>query len=490
MPAWGSVKKVDLVILGSGFGGSLCALIANRIGLSTVLVDRASHPRFAIGESSTPLADMILSDLADRYDLIRLKPLTAWGMWQKAYPDLLGGMKRGFSYFRHEPGEQFRPDSEHGNELLVAASTDNEQSDTQWYRADVDAFFAREVRQAGVTFYEGVTPVPRQDGERWRFDGIGVEADVVIDATGGGGVLPEALELADESERFRTRTRALYSHFRNVPRWLEVLEADGARVQDYPFDPDWSALHHVLEGGWMWMLRFKNDVVSAGLVLDEGRHPRDVETAPDDEWRIHLGRYPSLRDLFIEADLAPLPGRLIRTERLQRRVGRAAGSNWALLPSTAGFVDPLHSTGIAHTMSGLERLGSILIENWGRPELADRLKGYGQAVLRELDFIDGLVFSCYQAGDSFRLWSAATMIYFAAATAYEHRRMRGKPNDGLFLFADDAQLASIVRQAPQRMSADEDEFEPWLEEALRPYNEVGLFRPRIPNMYEHTAARK
>jgi transcriptional regulator GlxA family with amidase domain len=46
----------DIVIVGSGFAGSLMAMIARRLGHSVVLVERGRHPRFAIGESSTPLA--------------------------------------------------------------------------------------------------------------------------------------------------------------------------------------------------------------------------------------------------------------------------------------------------------------------------------------------------------------------------------------------------------------------------------------------------
>lgn len=42
---------VDVAVLGAGFGGCLTALILKQIGLQTVLVDRGSHPRFAIGES-------------------------------------------------------------------------------------------------------------------------------------------------------------------------------------------------------------------------------------------------------------------------------------------------------------------------------------------------------------------------------------------------------------------------------------------------------
>jgi tetracycline 7-halogenase / FADH2 O2-dependent halogenase len=66
---------VDLAVIGSGFGGSLMAMIGQRLGLRTVLIDRASHPRFTIGESSTPVANMVLRDLVQRYQLSRLEPI-------------------------------------------------------------------------------------------------------------------------------------------------------------------------------------------------------------------------------------------------------------------------------------------------------------------------------------------------------------------------------------------------------------------------------
>ena len=75
------VLSPDVLILGSGFGGSLLALILARAGKSVVMVDRSRHPRFTIGESSTPLADRTLAQMADRYQLPELRPLCHWGSW-------------------------------------------------------------------------------------------------------------------------------------------------------------------------------------------------------------------------------------------------------------------------------------------------------------------------------------------------------------------------------------------------------------------------
>ena len=67
--------SVDVAVVGSGFGGSLTALVARRLGLSVALLERGTHPRFAIGESTSPLANLLLEELARRYELPRLLPL-------------------------------------------------------------------------------------------------------------------------------------------------------------------------------------------------------------------------------------------------------------------------------------------------------------------------------------------------------------------------------------------------------------------------------
>ena len=92
-----TTTRSDVLILGSGFGGSLLALILARSGKSVAMVDRSEHPRFAIGESSTPLADRTLAQMADRYGLPELRDLCHWGSWKRSFPQLLCGRKRGFT---------------------------------------------------------------------------------------------------------------------------------------------------------------------------------------------------------------------------------------------------------------------------------------------------------------------------------------------------------------------------------------------------------
>src|SRR5579862_1178487 len=105
-----------------------------------------------IGESSTPLSNLLLEDLATRYDLPAVRPLAKWGSWQNHYPEIACGLKRGFTFYHHVLGQANTPDLERRNQLLVAASPHDNISDTHWFRADFDAFLVQQAQCLGVDY--------------------------------------------------------------------------------------------------------------------------------------------------------------------------------------------------------------------------------------------------------------------------------------------------------------------------------------------------
>lgn len=504
-------------MIGGGFAGCVLGLVADRIGLDVVVVEKDAHPRFAIGESTTPIANMVLRDLADRYDLAWLDPLSSYGPWRESYPEVGVGRKRGFSYFYHRPGQPFKPQDDHRGELLVTANESDEEADTHWLRADVDAFLASRVRGAGIPLLEQ-TRIESVRGEGpWTLLGQGpdgpleIGAEWVVEATGGRGPLQRSLGIPDETDRLRTRSRALFGHFRGVHRWEEILAERGGSIEDHPFRCDEAALHHVVPEGWMWAFRFADGRVSAGFVSPESEEETADRPAPRRQWGRLLARYPSIHAQLGEATLADPPGRLIRSGPLQYRAGRIAGPGWALLPGAAGFSGPLHSTGIAHALIGVERLGRVFERCYtGVGERATEhsagslATAYERSVRCELELIDRLLALAHRSLGCFRLFRSACLYYFAAATTYERRRAHGHldpaavfekgPRSAAFLCAGEPELQTALEEAGDRLPTGRPgsdraiaAFEAFTEEALGPYDEVGLFDPPVPNMYPHTA---
>src|SRR6185295_2700854 len=111
-------------------------------------------------------------ELARRYELPRLLPLSKWGAWQRAYPELACGLKRGFTFYHHRWDRPFQDDSRHQDQLLVAASPHTGIADTHWYRPDFDHFLVREAQALGAEYVDRVT-VERlsRDGESTLLEG-------------------------------------------------------------------------------------------------------------------------------------------------------------------------------------------------------------------------------------------------------------------------------------------------------------------------------
>jgi len=482
----------DVLIVGAGFAGSLTALLAQQLGLRPVLVDRGAHPRFVIGESTTPIANLILESFAGRFALPWLTPLATYGSWKRTHPELVCGLKRGFSYFKHEAGRPFVPQADHANELLVAASHGPDDADTHWLRADFDAYLAQQAVAAGVPYFDrtALGPLTERAGG-WTVTGergdeqLTIAATFVVDASGDGGYLARQLALPDARSTLRTWSRGLFGHFVDLPKWEPQYQGLGGVPEDHPFPCDAAALHHVFDGGWMWQLRFDNGVTSAGFSLQS---PLPEDVSPADEWRRLMHRLPSVAEPFASAKLISNGGELIRTGRLQRRVGRAAGPNWALLPSAAGFIDALHSTGIAHTLVGIERLAGLWERHWNTPELAAGLAEYDRLFQAEIEFIDAVVAGSFRGFREFTKMVAMTMFYFATAIWSEHRRRSGTDVPRAFLCADDPGLRGALEQAYARLedsTVSAAALTDFVANAIRPFNLGGLCGAGKQNMYPY-----
>ncbi len=477
-------KDFDLAIVGSGFSASLLAMIARRLGLSVILIERGSHPRFAIGESTSPLMNLIIEQLAERYDLPRLLPLTAFGAWQRHYPEVICGLKRGFTYFKHEVGAQYRTAADRSNQLLVAASPNNEVADTHWLRADVDHFLLREAIALGAEYSDqtvlhevvlGDNPAVR--GERGG-KAFHVSARLLIDASGPAGFLSRALNLTGEFENYPP-TQSLFSHFSDVHRCDQLPDYDVSNTASSPPYPmDDAAVHHVFDGGWMWVLRFGNGVTSAGIAVTDELAAELKLSEGEAAWQRFLHRFPSIAAQFADAkairEFTWLP-------RLASRVRQATGENWALLPSAAAFVDPLFSTGMPLALLGVERLGKLLQQ--GQTDFS----AYQTATLAEADHTAKFIAGCYAAFPCFESFTAYSMFYFAAASYSEMaRRLNSSHLVQRFLAADRQPFAAATLKLGQQLQTaplPSTTFAARVKESISPLNIAGLCDASKQNWY-------
>ncbi len=492
----------DILIAGSGFAGSLTALALQKTGFKVCLLERGKHPRFAIGESSTPVADMILRELSEKYDLPWLYDFSRYGSWQKSHPEITCGIKRGFSFFKHYPAKDFSTDENHISELLVAASSDDELSDTNWLRADLDAFLVSKVKEAKIDYFDLTEITEAKRNSIWEFkteQSIGtnfINADFFIDATGSGDLAEKLLAIESSSNDFKTDSFSLFSHFNNVPHWTKLLKENKISLKDFPYDPDNSALHQILDEGWMWMLRFNDEKVSIGFVLNE-KNGFYNSISTEKIWNNLLKKYPTIQNILKEAKLHPQPGKIMRSQRLQRKLKKAYGEGWAALPHTIGFVDPLFSSGIAHSLSGVEKLVDIINQHRGEEDLLQKdLQEYESKVFEELRLMDCLIDGCYKTINNFQLFSVWSMLYFACTIAHEQRRLNNA-DAGFFLNADDPKILKMVYSSYEDLlkiisaPVSEEEiknFTALIKERIEPFNSAGLLDPSAKNMYHHTVA--
>ena len=430
-------ERFDVAVLGSGFAGSLMAMIAQQLGLRVVLLERGHHPRMTIGESSTPLSNLLLEELAERYGLQPLRSLSKWGSWRATHPELSCGLKRGFTFLHH--GVVASNTIGREVQLLVAASPHNAIADTHWYRADLDAYLVQEAQRLGVVYRDAVAlDACEPDGSGMRLTGncgettVRITARFVVDATGPRGFLSRALSLGERPLDGMPATQALYSHFIGVRRLDDSGCVDLPAEPPYPLDD--AAVHHLFAGGWVWTLRFANGVTSAGVAatqpLAETLRLQEGEPA----WQRLLHRLPVLQTTF--QDATPVQS-FRHLPRMAYRSDTICGTNWALLPSAAGFVDPLLSTGFPLTLLGIARLAAILEEKFGTPEFSVRLQEYAAQTDAELLAAARLIGALYASLEDFPLFSAVSLLYFASASYAETVRRLGRPDRaGSFLLHD------------------------------------------------------
>ena len=449
----------DVVILGSGLAGSVLACALVRQNLSVLIVDNVCHPRFAIGESMVPRSSQMLRIIGQQYDVPELLHCSSFHGLKK-HVTASCGVKKHFGFIYHRPGEAHRV--EEATQAPIPRLPHGPES--HLYRQDIDAYltFAAVRHGAQLMSNTHVKDVEiESNGVRLVTDkGETLRARYVVDASGTRSLFADKFQLRQTPVRCRTQSWSVFSHMIGV-RPFEACLPPG---QHHGMPERWSqgTLHHIFDGGWFWIIPFgnhdsaTNPLCSVGVNLDATKFQRDPSLTAEEEFWKYVRRFPSMECQFEDARAVR---NWVATGRLQYNSERHAGERFFLLGHAGGFVDALHSRGIANTFYMVHALAERIPQ-------AVAADDFSYAFFRELaqlqadlmDYNDRLVNGSYGSFADFELWNAWSRVWLLGVTVDSLRigRLMAKFSGS----GDTGHYRELHRAAwPGSIAPDSEEYE-------------------------------
>ena len=326
-------SSADVVVIGGGPGGSVSAAQLVRRGHSVVVLEKATFPRFHLGESLLPRSLPVLEAIGV-LDAVKVRFIEKYGA---RFHDDIQRRKDRFSFdaaWKGDIDHAFQVPRDEFDALLLDHARRS--------GADVrERWTARRLvtNDAGrAVAVEAETP----DGARAT-----IEARFVIDASGRDLFTARAAGATSKIDGLDQT--ALYAHFEGVPRQSGKLEGD--------IDIVLFASGEGQRPNWFWFIPFKDGRTSVGAVVSrawmrdrraclDGAGP-DIAT---DLFRTAVSESTTAASLLESARC--LWPRIEATADFSYRVGATTGDGWVAVGDAGGFIDPLFSTGAHLAMTG------------------------------------------------------------------------------------------------------------------------------------------
>lgn len=354
-----------VAIIGGGPSASTLAVLLARAGLRVGIWHKPKAAPLIVGESLVPaiipmLRKLKVEDEVRKYSVLKpgatfnLSPEIAFSF----FFENLHGLPR---YAYNVPREKF------------------------------DATLLEAARKAGAAVFETPAEVSRIAGtDRVELSAATIAAtggfftaapDLVVDATGRLRLLPNLLGLA--SQEGRRKDIALFAH-----------------VDQTHLDHEGHVHTTRLERGWSWRIPLPGRV-SLGMVVPAEHLPRFGATK-EERYDSLLKNDPHLRLVAGQAKrLTPV----LEYTNYQLVSDRIVGDGWALVGDTAGFIDPVFSSGLFLGMNGAFLLADAILN--GSPGAFQR---YQSEVKHHLEtwheivdyWYNGRLFTCFKVGEKLR----------------------------------------------------------------------------------------
>jgi flavin-dependent dehydrogenase len=339
---------VDVVVVGGGPAGSTAAALLSQQGREVVLLEKARHPRFHIGESLLPANVPLFERLGVRKQVEAIG-MPKWGV------------------------EFCSPEHQHRSFLEFGDAWDKSMPMAwQVRRSDLDEILFRHAGAVGAQAVEGckvgrvefdasgaTVHATLDDGtaRRWR-------ARFLIDATGRDTLLANQFDWKRRNPKHNSA--ALFGHFTGAER-LEGHREGNISIFWFPY-------------GWFWFIPLADGSTSVGAVC----------------WPHYLkSRDKPLKDFFADT-IAMAPGLLERlkgatlvddkvyaTGNYTYRSTRCSGERFLMLGDAYAFIDPVFSSGVYLAMVSAFEGAEVVAAALDRPREAASARRHFDRVMKK-----------------------------------------------------------------------------------------------------------
>jgi flavin-dependent dehydrogenase len=318
--------ECEVLVMGGGPAGSTAATLLSRLGRKVIVLEKAHHPRFHIGESLLPMNLPLFERLGV------LDKVQAMGVFK--------------------PGADFEADNERGyNTFAFSRAIGNSPPHAyQVWRQDFDKMLFDHARATGADAREGheVIAVQQINSRRSNVEvhteqghSYRITAQYVVDATGRDTFLSSKKRL--RRKNIEHQSAAIFGHFRGA----ECRPGeDAGNISIYRFDH-----------GWIWMIPLPKGVMSIGAVCRPA-YLKQRKGKTVDFLMETLNQNESLRKRIAQAELIGDEVRV--TGNYSYDSTRMGGPGWVMIGDAFAFLDPVFSSGVYLAMSGAEQAATVV----------------------------------------------------------------------------------------------------------------------------------
>ena len=309
-----TAAQCDVLVIGGGPGGAtIAALLAER-GRDVVLIEKARHPRFHIGESLLPLNLPLFERLGVDEEIKRIG-MTKFGAefvspWhaQPVTFDFADAVDKSHPYAYQVRRAEF-------DHILFRNAV----------RKGARAIEA--CRATGVEFHAdgAVVTVREEDGRQQQW-----QTKFVVDASGRDTVLANQFGMKRRNPKHNSA--AIFGHFSGATRLPGKAEGN---ISLFWFDH-----------GWFWFIPLHDGATSVGAVCWP-YYMKSRQTDPETFFFDTIALCPALAERLRDATLC---SPVTATGNYSYEVKRATGRNYLLLGDAFTFIDPVFSTGVLFAM--------------------------------------------------------------------------------------------------------------------------------------------